>query len=375
MGETTNKHSRIKQDLIERFQACPIDSRVLSDRILAGEFGVAQLTINRVMRELEWEGYVVRRPRKGTFLANRERRVTKDQQHYRPPNGDIVFAYPNFFSFTIWSYLHAAETQAVKDGVDIVDYKLNPESTGKGLLAFIALQEAPRGILLLPSPALLDSATFDKLDKIGCPVVLLCLDERVAVTNNICSVGPDWFNVGFLSIETLLEAGHRKIAYVQNEPDRAEGRLLLDGMKYALRRRDMGVRDLVCPAKKMKAWADNRESGLQMTRELLRNRSVTGAFYDSIAGVRGALIALRDAGLKAPRDFSLISFGPCNKEEDYLDPALTTIESDRSDEIRLAMDLILGKTRSATKSFTTKVSLKARRSVAAPTRAGTRGDR
>ena len=114
-------HEQLKKKLIRSFQDYELDARLPSDRALAEELGVAYLTISHVMRELEWEGYVKRLPRKGTYLASRERLVRTDQDTGVGADRIVLFAYPNWFSYASWSRLHRSEELCVKRGLGLVE--------------------------------------------------------------------------------------------------------------------------------------------------------------------------------------------------------------------------------------------------------------
>lgn len=329
-------HQEVKEALIKRLQRLPLDTRLPSDRDLATEFNVAFLTINRVMNDLMREGYVVRRPRRGTFIASRERQVVN------PGSGDgcVLVAYANYFSYHIFRHLRTAEELAQRGRLRLVEYKFNPESSADDLAAFAAGLDGLRGIMLMAPPQMLAPAPLARFDAIGIPVVAVSAMVEVGGTANCACVDADWTALGRLAAEALLDAGHQRLAWVNHEPSQPEG--LARGMREALKARGRRGSDLVTVGQGVAAWSDARESGYRLAQQLIDEDLATGAVFTSISGARGALRALWERGLAAPTHLSLVAAGQQGGEEDYLTPPLTTVDADWTGEVRFAFDRILG---------------------------------
>ncbi|MDZ7392517.1 MAG: GntR family transcriptional regulator [candidate division KSB1 bacterium] len=70
---------RIKKELLLGIQRGAFkDGRLPTEEELQKMWGASRGTVRRALLELEMEGYVVRRPRKGTFAVDRAQRVRKD---------------------------------------------------------------------------------------------------------------------------------------------------------------------------------------------------------------------------------------------------------------------------------------------------------
>lgn len=334
----TNKasiQSKIKKELIRRIQSCPIGTRLPPDRALAKEYGAAFLTINRVMQELAWDGYVKRRSRQGTFVSSRERIVTLDPHTGVHSQGSLVFAYPNFFSHATWIRLLKTEDSAVKRGMGLLEYRMNQSTSYDGLINMIQERKDICGIIIIPT-----SASSQRLTTLTCqlgiPVVFLSSDPSHLQHGLSMSVSLDWFASGYLEARALLKEGHKRLAYIRNEPHSYSRKLQLNGIKQAIQDYGLSPRNLVNIGKGIKPWGDSRSAAYQLTEQVLNRRGITGIIYDSVPGVMGGLLMLDEHGRKVPDDFSVVTISSGNREEEYFLPPVTTVGSDPQEEIRQA---------------------------------------
>lgn len=357
-------HHEVKAALLRRLQSLPLDSRLPSDRDLAREFNVAFLTINRVMNDLMREGYVVRRPRLGTFLASRERQVASGADDGADGRGCILFAYPNYFSHHIFSHLRLALELALKNRIRLVEYKLTQDSTAERLAAVAGRQEDLRGLIVMPFHALGTAKALARLDALGLPTVIIPASADISRLKHIHTTDVDWHELGRVAAGALLRAGHRRIAWLNHEPDRPDD--IARGMRAALKEHGLRGADLLTIGNGIASWSDSREAGYRLSQRLLDEGTVTAAYCDSINGVRGALRALWERGLSAPARLSLIAAGNQSGDEAYFTPPLTTVDADWTAEMQYAFQVLLGGAAPLPRSFTTPISLHERGSIAPP---------
>lgn len=360
-------HQQIRSRLIERFQHCSLEDRLPSFRQLADEMGVAYLTISGVMKQLEWEGYIKRVPRKGTFLASRERTVQKDHQTGTASRRQtVVFAYPTYFSYATWIRLKLAEELAVKQGMSLVEFKMNPESTYDGLIEMVAHRDDVSGLMMIPVPGTTTRLAVKRLQALGCPVVLLGASDYVSLETNVWSVDVDNYRSGYMLASALTSRGHRRIAYVNHQPHCDEThRDLLRGMKQALVEVGLRHRDLMVVGGDAMAWQDGRAAAEHLTSQLLAEGWATAAIYGSLGGVQGAVKAAREAGATLPDDLSIVSIGRGNRDEDYFNPPITTVDPRPRDEVRHAFDCMFNESRQRSRQVRVEPVLFARQSIAA----------
>lgn len=358
-------HHEVREALLQRLMLLPLESRLPSDRDLAREYNVAFLTINRVMRDLERDGFVVRRARQGTFLASHTRTVTNSTgAGAGGDEGELLVVYPNYFSYHYWRHVRLAEELALKHRLRLLECRLSPGSGYERAVAVAAGANRLRGALVLPVPESLTRENLAALDGLGRPVVLLSTTFDVEAWTHLRSVDVDWKAAGRLLAGELLKAGHRRIAYLNHEPDRPT--LLVQGMKQALRDHGLRGSDLITLLGDTHAWQDSREAGYRLTLRLLDEGRATAAHCDSVAGARGALRALWERGLRAPDDLALTATGMQSGDEDYLTPALSTVDADWDAEMRWAVAAVLADDRAAPRSHIVPATWRARASVAAP---------
>ena len=163
-------HVQISTWILEQIADYSLDDQLPTDRKLAAGLKVSTLTVQRAMSELEREGYVQRVQGRGTFLQSRDRQV-HGLQNSRA-KGEIILAYPNYFSYDYWARAHLAELAALKAGYGMVEFKINPSTTRHALIDLVKRCENPQAVLMSPVPGLVDLDFFNALDGLGLPVIL-----------------------------------------------------------------------------------------------------------------------------------------------------------------------------------------------------------
>ncbi len=122
------------------------------------------------------------------------------------------------------------------------------------------------------------------------------------------------------AVEHLLSLGHRRIACITNAPIvYTAARERLEGYRLA-----MMTAGVPAPDELVAEAAFDAPSGHAAMAGLLARTTFTAAFVASDVVALGAIGALRDAGLKVPRDVSVVGFDDIPLAA-YFDPALTTV--------------------------------------------------
>ena len=137
---------------------------------------------------------------------------------------------------------------------------------------------------------------------------------------------------GYLATRHLLEAGHRRIACVVNRGSNT-GRDRLAGYGRALAEAGVAVRpDYVMSS------AYHIQAAYEVTGQLL-DTDATAVFAGSDNIALGLLKRLFEAGLRVPRDYSVVSYD--NSAADVLfEPALTSIEQNVEELAEASLDLL-----------------------------------
>ncbi|MBN2713246.1 MAG: LacI family DNA-binding transcriptional regulator [Planctomycetes bacterium] len=360
----TDFHKAVKAQLIERFQSFPLDSRLPSTRALTEELGASYVTVNRILQEMEWEGYIKRVPRKGTFLASRERTVRKDVNTGTIKLQTILFAYPNYFSYPTWQRLSKVEEAALKRGMAVCEYKMNPGTSYEGLRKIIRENDSVCGVVVVPVPDSIRQQEMALFDALDVPVVLLDECDLVSCARGVWSISPDWYQAGYLAIETLVSKGHTSFAMVKAEPGAREDRQLRLGIRQALidagiKQRDFGVFGGTHP------WESSREAGYNLFRQAVETGGFTALVYDSVCGVRGATRAAWEMNVRIPDDLSLLCLSSDDGDEAYFAPPLTTMTTSDVLETKLILECILEPDANPTKKITLPSKFIERESVRA----------
>nr|WP_308117122.1 LacI family DNA-binding transcriptional regulator [Streptomyces guryensis] len=174
------------------------------------------------------------------------------------------------------------------------------------------------------------------LDAAGSRLVLV---GRPGLPAGIPATVVDYDNRGgaFQASSHLLAAGHRRILFLGGEAGLSSAEQRHDGHLTALRAHSVPHEaELDVPG------SYSRASGYRRVRDALQaGLDFTAIFACTDALALGALAALREAGLRVPRDVSLIGFDDVPYAAD-LTPSLTTVrvpyEELGQTAVRLALD-------------------------------------
>lgn len=164
----------------------------------------------------------------------------------------------------------------------------------------LALREArARGIILTPTPRMLDK-TLALLQDI--PVVQFSRrHKRLAAP----SVSVDGERGCLVATRHLLQLGHRRIAYVGMESDRSTGAERLVGYLKA-----HAEYEVVADPSLSRLGPSGPEFGNTAVMDILQSRHPpTALLLGTNALTLGALKAMRQLGMEAPRDLSVVGFG------------------------------------------------------------------
>jgi DNA-binding LacI/PurR family transcriptional regulator len=190
-------------------------------------------------------------------------------------------------------------------------------------------------ILLTPR---IDDAGLKKLAEVELPTVLM---GELRGTN-LYSVDVDNRLAAKNAVEYLIKLGHTHIACITNAPKNFS----------SSSDRMLGYQDALLAAglsfdERLIRYGDfDPQSGYWQMKSLLAGRLFTAVFVASDNVAIGANAALREAGLRAPEDISMIGFDDIPWSQ-YADPPLTTIRLPAQELARMAclllIDLLQGK--------------------------------
>lgn len=166
------------------------------------------------------------------------------------------------------------------------------------------------------------------------PTVLL---DCFSPDGSLASVVPDEQQGGRVATEALLEAGHRRIGYINLTPTipAAIGRLA--GYRAALER--AGVQ--YDPALVREGDGDAARGYSEALALMQLPAPPSAIFCATDRTAMGAYDALRELGLRIPRDVSIVGFDNQKLIADYLRPGLTTVQLPHYEMGRWAVEYLI----------------------------------
>jgi DNA-binding LacI/PurR family transcriptional regulator len=168
---------------------------------------------------------------------------------------------------------------------------------------------------------------------------------------------------GRLATEHLLGLGHRTVAHIAGPEDFMEAQQRVAGWREALT-----AAGLDAPDPLVGDWS--ARAGYELGHQLLQRRpDVTAVFAANDPMALGLLRAMRERGLSAPEDVSVVGFDDV-PEAEYFSPPLTSIRQDFDEIGRRSLALLLehmqGDARKRPRRVVVDPELVVRQSTAAP---------
>jgi DNA-binding LacI/PurR family transcriptional regulator len=193
------------------------------------------------------------------------------------------------------------------------------------------------------------------------PLVVVCRSLRSPVVDTVTNderVGAD------LAVSHLVELGHRNIVHIDGGRG-AGGPQRREGYTRAMRRHGLAEWARIVPGD------FTEESGARAVAELFDGADLpTAIFAANDVSAVGAFDRLEEAGLRVPKDVSLIGYDNTSLAAMH-HISLTTIDQPRAEMGRLAFETLLeriGRSRLTVVNHAVVPSLVVRRSTAPPTR-------
>jgi LacI family transcriptional regulator len=259
--------------------------------------------------------------------------------------------------------VHFAELAALQNNVNLINVKLQPESTLQSVVTMAETNKNLLGIVLLATEAHLSKPLLTQLDQFAIPIVLGGTPTPIGSYRNIYSVINDPARSGYQKMNYLLKHGHRKIGLCHNEPANSVGTEHFKGIKQAAYDYGLRMKDLAQSSICANDWDDPLMVGYQQARDLLLTHDLTALIFQTIRGAFGGIRALYELKLSCPGDVSIIASLNHFKLESMSCPALTTVDSSNEDIIRTAFSIVLGDGSPSQKNYLIESQIVERESV------------
>ncbi|MFD1990804.1 LacI family DNA-binding transcriptional regulator [Paenibacillus nicotianae] len=178
----------------------------------------------------------------------------------------------------------------------------------------------------IPDRTILESA------REGFPIVML---DRRLEHESVCYVEADNEKGGILATEHLIEAGHRKIAYVSGPASSKHNKDRYNGFVQAMNKHGLTIEP---------RWNlignFTEEGGYRAVKLMIAQGEIPEAvFFANDEMALGGITALNEAGIVVPDDISVIGFDDIVQAR-FLTPSLTTVRQPDYEVGALAVHLI-----------------------------------
>jgi DNA-binding LacI/PurR family transcriptional regulator len=301
-------------------------------RDVAARAGVGVGTVSRVLNDSP-----------GVAHATRKRvRAVMDELGYRPSatarnlslgrTQTLGVIAPFFTSPSVVERLRGIDDVVGESVYDLTLFNIETREQRRTALRRFARRERVDGVIVMSLP--LTVAEVRALDRDGMPTVLVDVAQGM-----LPHVAIDDVAGGALAARHLLDAGHRRVAFIGDVKDEAFGfassERRLQGFRDALR--EAGA---TLPAGYVKRGPFGRESAGRLTRQLLGLRQrPTAVFAASDVQAFGVLDAAARVGLIVPDDLSVMGFDDIELAAAI---GLTTVRQPLRESGRIGAQLLLG---------------------------------
>lgn len=224
--------------------------------------------------------------------------------------------------------LGAIETAARKAGYGVGIMSLqetSPRNIAKALKQLAG--QGVDGIVMIAPQDVTASAAFVSFDNI--PVVTFNSVDR----GENMSIMLDSVEGSRLATRCLVELGHRRIAHIAGGREFSVTQSRIEGWRKAL-----ALADLPAPEPLQGDWS--AASGYECGRRIVETGGFTAAHAANDLMALGLMLALNEAGLRVPEDFSVVGFDDI-PEAAYFVPPLTTVRQDFAELGRRCVGAVL----------------------------------
>ena len=295
--------------------------RIPSEKELAESNGVSRITSKKVLELLANDGYILRQPGRGSFVADWEQGMTARHENFSPATDTAKHHRSRFlvglvitdFSESYGSELiYGMETASRENEAFLVVRRSFgvPELEEKAIKGMLDL--GVDGLIILPAQGEYFNAEILKLVINRFPVILIDRHLKGIAAGSVSTDNTEGAKKG---TEYLFGLGHKHIAFLSPPPsdtttieDRIEGFVQAHAENGITVDRDLWLNDIVSTLPTAYVQK-NRQIDIEKIRSLLKsNPHITAIFAVEYNIALLAAAAARDLGLKVPKDLSIMCF-------------------------------------------------------------------
>ena len=258
--------------------------------------GLSRATVRQALRNLENDGYIIRKKRLGSFVQKIEKKSTNI-----PTVGILI---PDIRSGYAPILARGAEDEATKNNVSLILCNTDDMLSQAGYHIERLIKLNVSGIIYIPVAAS-DQKNLKIINKLTRKKIPVVLADRGIQDSNLDFVTTNNFDGSRQITQHLINNGHERIAFLSNNLYSTE-RLRYDGFMSKMKEHNIN-QDPSITIRDKGAFNVNRY--LNHAHQILKNKRKFTAVYaghDRIALLFYA--AAKNLGLRVPEDFSLVGY-------------------------------------------------------------------
>ncbi|HLT59573.1 MAG TPA: GntR family transcriptional regulator [Microlunatus sp.] len=299
-------YDKLRADIEQRRIA--VGERLPSEAELVETHGVSAITIKRALDLLRDDGFIVRRPRLGTFVVSDVPTAARTDRPAGPSRPLIGFVVTNFDDTFGTKIIGGAVDDAQQQASLVINRSLGDAGVEDQLIRSL-IDSGARAIILEPSSSTYVPPVVLELIAKSFPLVII---DRILDGIPVSTVGSDNVGGARAATEHLIELGHRRIGLVTTAgpvstlDERRHGFLLANATASV----DHDERNEYRGVESTRPFSDTPlEADLDALTEFVAARRELTAY---VASEFNVALLLREActrlGLEVPRHRSIVCF-------------------------------------------------------------------
>ena len=261
--------------------------------------GVSKATVSRVLNDSpnvkeETREKIMKIIEKNNYYPNAIARNLSKRE-----NNSIGVIIPDISNPFFAKVVDKICTEAEKKGLNVLLCNSAEEFKNQEKFIKTLIEQRIKGIILIATRETYPRSDFLKEYIKEIPVIIL--DRGLKI--DLPSVLMPNFDLAYKATRLFIESGHREIAIITGPLTEKTATDRLEGYKKALLDNKLKVK------KENIFYGDfNVESGYRMSKEILKNKKITGVFVSNNLMAIGLLKAVRESKYRIPEDISVFSF-------------------------------------------------------------------
>ncbi len=318
------KYSKIAKNIEEAIKKGKYKEKLPPFASLQADFNISQATLSMALSELEKEGYIIRKRRKGVFI--REHRL----KYKRTNTVDMILpqVVGNVFSETI---------QAAHDHLYELDYKLNiritPEDKKQEIKQIIdSIGDESKGVLLL--------TRHDNHDMLSAVRRLLEEKPLVQVDREIADLEADFVAVDSklgtkFAVQKLIKKGCQAVGIIRYKNNELEAIKRHDSYKETLEKNNIKPLD----EWSLVVFPDNEKETFSNVEKFFTNTPIRSFYAVNNTLARCMIDAASKIGFVAGKDYELIGFD-VRETVDRFSPKITYYNQPMTQVVAQAVQIL-----------------------------------